>query len=468
MESSSKPREGFSSGLAVFFAALGSAVGLGNIWKFPYLTGSNGGGAFLFVYFICILFVGIPVLLCEWYIGRRTRRNAIGAFETLKPGTPWKGIGFMGVLSAYLIMFYYTCVAGWVYFYCFKAFTGAFAAVTASSAEELFGQVIGVGTAGQSFFSKEVLSPIFWQVIVLCVVGTGISMGVRAGIERITKTLMPLLFILIIICDIRALTLPGAGQGIHFLFHVDFSKITPAVMLSALGLAFFKLSLAMGIMITYGSYFTEDVHMFKTAGKVAFSDTLVSMLAGLAIFPTVFSFGMEPTAGPGLLFMTIPLVFSKMPLGTLLLAAFFLLTSFAATTALLSLMEVPVAFWSEEFNVSRKKATFLNCLFIGLVGITATLSVDSSSLLGGIKFFGDGFFDFYDHLSANIIMPLGGFLIAVFVGYFIKKDDIQYELSNHGTLCNESYISFFSFVVRYVSPALLIIIFLNTIGVIAF
>lgn len=468
VENTGKPREGFSSGLAVFFASLGSAVGLGNIWKFPYLTGSNGGGAFLFVYFICILFVGIPVLLCEWYIGRRTRHNAIGAFESLKPGSLWKGVGVMGVLSAYLVMFFYTCVAGWVYFYCFKALTGAFASISAESVEGLFGEVIGVGTAGQSFFSKAVLSPIFWQFIVLCVVGFGISMGVRGGIERITKTLMPLLFVLIVICDIRALTLPGAGEGIRFLFHVDFSRITPSVALSALGLAFFKLSLAMGIMITYGSYFTEDVHLFKTAGKIAFSDTLVSMLAGLAIFPTVFSFGMEPSAGPGLLFMTIPLVFSKMPFGTVLLAAFFLLTSFAATTALLSLMEVPVAFWSEEFKMSRKKATFMNCLFIGLVGITATLSVDSSSLLGGIKLFGDGFFDFYDHLSSNIIMPLGGLLIAIFVGYFSKKEDVTYELSNHGTLENGFYVRFFSFVIRYVSPALLVIILLNTIGIISF
>ncbi|ADE56483.1 MULTISPECIES: sodium-dependent transporter [Aminobacterium] len=468
MEKSTSPREGFSSGLAVFLAALGSAVGLGNIWKFPYLTGANGGGAFLFVYFICVLFVGIPVLLCEWYVGRYTRRNAVGAFESLKPGSAWKGIGVMGVLASYLIMFFYTCVAGWVYFYCFKAFTGSFASVTANTVEELFGQVIGVGTAGKSFFSKDVLSPIFWQVIVLCVVGTGISMGVRSGIERITKTLMPLLFMLIIICDIRALTLPGAGEGIRFLFHIDFSQITPAVVLSALGLAFFKLSLAMGVMITYGSYFTEDVHLFKTAGKIAFSDTLVSMLAGIAIFPTVFSFGMEPSAGPGLLFMTIPLVFSKMPLGAFLLAAFFLLTSFAATTALLSLMEVPVAFWTEEFNISRKKATFLNCLFIGLVGVTAALSVDSSSLLGGYKLWGRGFFDFFDHLSSNIIMPLGGLLIAIFVGYFAKKDDVACELSNHGSLQNDTYVSFFNFVIRYVSPALLVIIFLNTIGVISF
>ena len=302
----------------------------------------------------------------------------------------------------------------------------------------------------------------------MTVVGTILSMGVRGGIERITKTLMPLLFLLIIICDIRALTLPGAGKGIDFLFHVDFSKITAPVILSALGLAFFKLSLGMGTMITYGSYFTDDNHMIQTAGKVAASDTLVSMLAGLAIFPTVFSFGMEPSAGPGLLFMTIPLVFNQMPFGGILLACFFLLTCFAATTAMLSLVEVPIAYFVEELKVSRVKATIFNCTLIALVGITATLSVDSSSYLGQYKFFGKGFFDLYDYLSSNIILPLGGLCIALFVGYCNKREDIADELSNHGTLANASTVDAYRFIIRFVSPALLILVFLNSVGILKF
>ena len=462
-------REGFSSGLAVFFATLGSAVGLGNIWKFPYLTGANGGGAFLLIYFICIVCVGVPVMVSEFYIGRRTRKNAVGSFKVLtgNPGTPWKGIGLMGVAAAYLIMFFYSDVAGWVYFYCFKAFTGQLAGITKDAVGPLFGQVIGAGTAGQPL-SAATLSPLVWQVIVMTVVGTILSMGVRGGIERITKTLMPLLFLLIIICDIRALTLPGAGKGIDFLFHVDFSKITAPVILSALGLAFFKLSLGMGTMITYGSYFTDDNHMIQTAGKVAASDTLVSMLAGLAIFPTVFSFGMEPSAGPGLLFMTIPLVFNQMPFGGILLACFFLLTCFAATTAMLSLVEVPIAYFVEELKISRVKATVFNCTLIALVGITATLSVDSSSYLGQYKFFGKGFFDLYDYLSSNIILPLGGLCIALFVGYCNKREDIADELSNHGTLANASTVDAYRFIIRFVSPALLILVFLNSVGILKF
>lgn len=452
-----KKRETFSSGLAVFFATLGSAVGLGNIWKFPYLTGQNGGGAFLLVYFFCILFVGLPVMLSEFYIGRKTRKNAVGALEQLKPGTQWKNIGIMGVGASCLIMFFYSCVAGWVYFYLFKAILGDFANVTMETAKAQFGSVI-MGP----------LSPIVWQFIVLAVVTAILAMGVKQGIEKITKTLMPLLFILIIICDIRALTLPGASEGIYFLFHVDFGQLSAAAILAALGLAFFKLSLGMGTMMTYGSYFTQDNNMFKTAVKVAFSDTLVSMLAGLAIFPTVFSFGMEPTAGPGLLFMTIPLVFSQMPFGTILLIAFFFLTAIAATTAMLSLVEVPVAYLSEEKGMSRKSAAVVTSSVMFVVGILATLSVDKASVLGHITIFGLGFFDLFDYISSNILLPLGGLLIALLMGYSIKQEEVVTELSNHGQLKIAGLVKGYFFLVRYVTPILLIIVFLSSIGIIKF
>ena len=452
-----KKRETFSSGLTVFFATLGSAVGLGNIWKFPYLTGQNGGGAFLLVYFFCILFVGLPVMLSEFYIGRKTRKNAVGALEQLKPGTPWKNIGIMGVGASCLIMFFYSSVAGWVYFYLFKALLGDFANVTMETAKAQFGSVI-MGP----------LSPILWQFIVLAVVTAILAMGVKQGIEKITKTLMPLLFVLIIICDIRALTLPGAGEGIKFLFQVDFGKLSAAAILAALGLAFFKLSLGMGTMMTYSSYFTEDNNMIKTAVKVAFSDTLISMLAGLAIFPTVFSFGMEPTAGPGLLFMTIPLVFSQMPFGTILLAAFFFLTAIAATTAMLSLVEVPVAYLSEEKGMSRKSAAVATSCVMFAVGILATLSVDKASVLGNITFFGLGFFDLFDYISSNILLPMGGLLIALLLGYSVKQEDVVNELSNHGQLKIAGLVKGYFFLIRYVTPILLVIVFLSSIGIIKF
>lgn len=449
-----KNREKFSSGLAVFFATLGSAVGLGNIWKFPYLTGQNGGGAFLLVYFLCIVFVGLPIMVSEFYIGRKARKNAAGALEQLKPGTAWKNIGIMGVGAACIIMFFYSCVAGWVYYYLFKAISGDFVGVTMEIAKAQFGSVI-MGP----------LSPIVWQVIVMTVVASILAMGVKQGIEKITKTLMPLLFVLIIICDIRALTLPGAMEGVKFLFHVDFGQLSAAAVLTALGLAFFKLSLGMGTMITYGSYFTEDNNMFSTAVKVALSDTLVSMLAGLAIFPTVFSFGMEPGAGPGLLFMTIPLVFSQMPFGSVLLVSFFFLTAIAATTAMLSLVEVPVAYLSEEKGMSRKKAAVMTAVIIVVVGVLATLSVDKASVLGHVTFFGMGFFDLFDYISSNILLPLGGLFIALMMGYTIKREEVVAELSNNGKLKIAKMVNVYFFLIRYVTPLLLLVVFLNAIGI---
>lgn len=448
-------RETFSSGLAVFFATLGSAVGLGNIWKVPYVTGQNGGGAFLLVYLLCIVFVGLPIMLSEFYMGRKTRKNAVGAMHALGLKAPWKWIGHMGALSTYLIMLFYSCVAGWVYFYLFKALKGDFVGITMEAAKGQFGEVV-IGP----------MAPLIWQWIVMGVVAGVLAMGVQKGIEKITKTLMPVLFILILVCDIRALTLPGASEGVNFLFHVDFSQLSGSAILAALGLAFFKLSLGMGIMITYGSYFTADNNLFGTSVRVALSDTLVSLMAGLAIFPTVFAFGVAPGAGPGLLFMTIPLVFSQMPFGSVLLAAFFFLSSIAATTAMLSLVEVLVAYCVEEHGMSRKKAALFNALLIVSVGSLATLSVDKSSLLGQITFFGMGFFDFFDYVSSNILLPLGGLLTALYIGYQADWQDIRRELSNQGGLAVGGLLNIFFFLVRYVTPVLLIVIFLNSIGIV--
>ncbi|KZL89939.1 sodium-dependent transporter [Clostridium magnum] len=450
-------RETFSSGLAVFFATLGSAVGLGNIWKFPYMIGANGGAAFLLIYFLCVLFVGLPIMVSEFYIGRKTRKNVIGAMKQLKPNSAWKSIGVFGIITAYLIMFFYTCVAGWVYFYVFKAIKGDFSGVTVESSKAMFGAAV-VGP----------ISPIIWQIIVLTVVSAILIMGVQKGIEKVTKTLMPVLFLLIIICDIRALMLPGSSEGLKFLFKVDFSMLTKQSILMALGLAFFKLSLGMGTMVTYGSYFTKDNNLINTSVKVALSDTLVSVLAGIAIFPAVFAFNMKPGAGPGLLFMTIPLVFSKIPFGNILLVLFFILTSIAATTAMMSILEVLIAYFTEEKGLSRKKAVIFNAIFIAVIGVLASLSADSSSILGNIKIFGKGFFDLFDFVSSNILMPIGGLLIAVFMGYMVKKDEIRHELSNHGTLNIDWAINLYYFILRYIAPVLLIIVFLNSIGILKF
>lgn len=452
-------REKFSSSITVFFATLGSAVGLGNIWKFPYLVGMNGGGAFVLVYLIFVLIVGIPIMVSEFYLGRKTRSNVIGVFTKLKVSPYWKIIGYLGLLSAFLIMFFYSSVAGWVYSYVFKAIKGDFALIGSLPIEEATNIVT-------SQFNNTIdgsISPILWQFIVLATVSTIVIAGVKNGIEKLTKTLMPVLFGLIIICCIRALTLEGAKEGLRFLFAVDFSKLNSTVILSALGLSFFKLSLGMGTMTTYGSYFTEDNNLIQTSAKVAFSDTLVSLLAGIAIFPVVFTFGLEPGSGPGLLFNTIPLVFSRIPMGNILLIAFFILTSIAATTAMLSIVEVPVAFMMEEKGYSRKKSVLITSAIIFIIGV---LTVHQTSLFGNVILFKRNFFDLFDYISSNIAMPLGGLLIGIVVGFIIRSENVKKELSNSNTLNNDFTINIYLFVLKYITPLLLIIVFLNAVGII--
>ena len=299
-------RDGFTSTFGVLVATLGSAVGLGNIWKFPSLTGTNGGAGFLLVYLLATLMVGLPLMMVETMLGRTARANAITSFERLAPKQPWwKVIGWMGFVAALLIMSFYSEVAGWVYAYVFKAISGEILTSDPKVAGGVFGALVSNPT-----------SSLIWQWVVLGITGSIIMLGVSKGIEAVTRKLMPLLFILLLILCVRSLTLEGASQGLTFLFSPDFSKITPAVVLTALGLAFFKLSLGMGTMLTYGSYFREDQNIPATATRVMLADLSVSLLAGIAIFPAVFAFGFEPAAGPSLVFMTIPAVFTSMPGGT--------------------------------------------------------------------------------------------------------------------------------------------------------
>lgn len=448
-------RESFSTGIAVFFATLSSTVGLGNIWKFPYLTGKYGGGAFLLIYLISVIFVAMPIMISELFIGRRTRKNPIGAIAKLSSKGPWKIIGYMGILSAFFILFFYSAVAGWIYSYIFKAIRGGFNGASQNEMQNIFDRTV-----------TGPISPVIWQIVAIVIVSIILLFGVKKGIERITKLLMPVLLILIIICDVRAMFLPGVMDGMKFLFKIDFSSVTKEVVLMALGLSFFKLSLGMGTIMTYGSYFTEDNNMIATSGKVVISDTIVSLLAGIAIFPAVFSFGMAPEQGPGLLFMTVPLVFSKIPFGNLLVIIFFVLTAIAATTAMLSIFEVVVTFITEERKHSRKVAVITSSIIVILFGVLATLSANTSGILSSIKIFGLTFFDFFDTVSSNILLPLGGLLIAIFVGYFINKQDIRKELSNYGDLKNTRIINVYLFLLRFVTPVLLLIVFLSMIGII--
>lgn len=450
-----KGREGFSSGLAAFFATLSSAVGLGNIWKFPYVVGANGGAAFLLVYCICIIFIGLPVMISEFYIGRRTRKNIVGAINELKQdgSKAWQSISVFSILSAYFIVFFYSSVGGWVYSYIFKAIRGVFNGSTSDIVQEQFMSTI-----------TNPVYPILWQIVIIAVVSITIALGVKNGIEKLSKTLMPVLFVLIIICDIKALTMPGIKESFNFLFKVDFSKLTQQGILTALGLAFFKMSLGMGTMTTYGSYFTEKDNMMSTAVKVAVSDVLVSLLVGISIFSAVFSFNMAPESGPGLLFMTIPLVFTKLPFGNLLLVAFFILSAIAATTAMISMCEVVIAYFTEQKGMSRVKAVLINVVIILIFGIPATLSADVSGVLGGISIFGKTIFNFFDYVSQNIFLPLGGLLIALLIGYKASKKDIVRELSNNGEIKMNKFIDIYYFIVKYISPVLILIVFLSSLG----
>lgn len=446
-----KEREKFSSGIAVFLATLSSAVGLGNIWMFPYVTGENGGAAFIITYLICILVIGLPVLIGEFVIGRETRKNVYGAIKSLTNKKIFRSIGILGIIGTAFILFFYTVVAGWVYSYVFKAISGTFTGLDATAVASVFKET-----------STGVLSPLLWQFIAVGTACGILMLGVKSGIEKLTKVLMPVLIALLAFCAIRSLFLPGAFAGIEFLLKPDFSKINLAVILSALGLAFFKLCIGTGTMITYSSYYTDNNNLPATGLKVALADTGVSLLAGLAIFPAVFSFGLEPTSGPGLLFETIPLIFSELPGGNILTIAFFLLTAMAATMAMLSLFEVLTAALTEELKLNRKFAQVVNIIFVMGFGSLAALSAHPEGVLSNIKIFGLGFFDFYDRATSLFILPINGLLVAILVGYFISKKTIVQQISNKGLIKNEMLCSMIIFNLKYIAPILIAIVFIGS------
>jgi NSS family neurotransmitter:Na+ symporter len=415
------------------------------------MTGSNGGAAFVLIYLLSIAFVGIPVLVVEHTIGRRMRLNAVHAYGSAVPGQKfWAWIGLAGVAAAFLIMAFYTDVAGWVFAYVYKSFAAFFSGRTLSSAD--FGALAG-GT----------WEPLGWQLGVLAVTTAIIAAGVSKGIEKVTKTLMPLLFFLLLVCDLRSLTLPGASAGVTYLFRPDLAKLTPAILLAALGLAFFKLSLGMGTMTTYGSYLPDSTRIVPNATRVALADTLVSLLAGLAIFPAVFAFGGTPASGPGLLFNTIPLIFSRMPMGGLFTMVFFVLTAIATIGAMVSLLEVPVAWLIEKGHTTRRNAAVLTGGLMFLLGILATLSQNPG--LAEVKLFGKNFFELFDFASSNVLLPVGGLAIALVGGWFMSRTAFLGEL-NRGYAGEPWHGRLVYGVIRFVAPVLILLILLTSLGVI--
>lgn len=442
-------RDAFTSTFGVLAATLGSAVGLGNIWKFPSLTGANGGAGFLVVYLLATLLVGLPVMIVETMLGRAARADSVTTFERLSPPRQgfWTLIGWMGCAAAILILAFYSEVAGWVYAYVFKSIIGQVATTDPKVAAGTFGALI-----------SDPFSSLLWQWVVLGVTGSIIMLGVSKGIEAVTRKLMPLLFVLLLVLCVRSLTLPAAAEGLSFLFAPDLSKITPAVLLTALGLSFFKLSIGMGTMLTYGSYFRTDQNIPVTTTRVMLADLTVSLLAGIAIFPAVFSFGFEPAAGPSLVFMTIPAVFTSMPGGSIFMTLFFVLTAIASVGAMLSILEVPAAILTERFGLQRKTAALCTIAIVALFGVPAALS---NSLTADLKLFGMNTFDLFDYISSNLLMPVGGILICLFVGWVYGLPQLEKQLSNDGSISNKQLIRIVFFTVRYVTPVSIAIVLLH-------
>ncbi len=442
-------RDSFGSRFGVIAAAAGSAIGLGNIWRFPYVLGENGGGIFLLIYLVLVAMVGIPVMLSEFTIGRSTQRNPYGAFLRLAPGKPWFLVGLMGIVAAFMILAFYSVVAGWTLEYLYQAFLNGFHGKSSAEINTMFDTFRG-GT----------FRPIMWFLIFMFMTAWIVISGIRKGIEKYTKILMPFLFVLILVLDIRALTLPGASEGLKFLFRPDFSKISTETILEALGQGFFSLSIGMGTLITYGSYINKKERLGNTALNVTLADTLIAVLAGIAIFPAVFAFGVQPDVGTGLVFKILPLIFQEMPGGYIFSIIFFLLLAIAALTSTISVLEVIVAFFSEELNITRKAATILASLAVGILGIFAA---GSWGWFEGMHVKNQNFFGILDFTTANILLPLGGFFIVIFVGWFMGSGRVKAELSNNGDI-RAAYLPVFVFLVRFVAPLAIALVFMNGLG----
>ncbi len=435
-------RSTFGSKLGMVAAAAGSAVGLGNIWRFPSETADGGGAIFIIVYIACILFFGIPLMVAEFLIGRSSKANASGAFDKLAPGTQWKWIGRLGVLTGFIILGFYMLVCGWTVDYILQSVTGGLKNVSDFSAN--FNLLL-------TNSPKQIGLMVFFVFLTAYF----IFAGVQKGIERSAKIMMPVLFLLLIVLVIRAMSLDGAKAGIDFLFKPDFQEVKSTVFLDAMGQAFFSLSLGMGCMLTYASYFKDNTNLTKTAVQVSVLDTLVALLAGMVIFPSAFALTANPdtivsdlvAGGPGLLFITVPELFNQMQGSMIWSAMFFLLLALAALTSTISLMEVVTVYISEEHKVSRKKAL----LFV-VVGVL---------ILGTISAISSQFFNILDVVSAKVMLPVGGLFISLFVGWYLDKKIVYAQLTNDGEIkFGISFLKAYSFILKFLAPIAIALIFL--------
>lgn len=441
-------RDGFASSFGVLVAMAGSAVGLGNLWRFPYLVGTNGGAAFIIIYLAIVFVLAMPIMYSEFVIGRRAQSNVYGAFRKLAPGSGWGIIGAMAILCCILVVSFYSVVGGWTIDYLFKGLTMQFT----SDSNALGGMFENTVTANWR--------PLFFMILFIGSAGVILLSGVKDGIEKYSKVLMPLLFVMVVVIAVRSVTLPGAGAGLEFLFKPDWSAVTANTFLDALGQAFFSLSVGFGIIFTYASYVKKDENLIGMSVQTATADTLFAILAGVAIMPAVFSFGISPGQGPGLVFVTLPYVFAQLPLGGVLATIFFFVLYVAAITSAISLLEVVVAYVIEEFRISRKAAVMATVSLVIVLGAFCSLS---QGVLGGVKIFGNNIFDLFDKFSANILMPLGALLIVLFAGWKMKRADFIDEITSGGMhKINPVYLKIILFSVRYMAPVIIAVIMLRS------
>ena len=448
-------RGSFGSKLGVILATAGSAVGLGNVWRFPYMAGQNGGAVFILIYIGCVLLLGLPCMVSEFIIGRHGASNTARAYSKISGGSAWKWVGYLGVLTGFLITGYYGVVSGWCMQYVYASVTG-----------QLHGNPDYIR---QYFadFSTSPLQPAFWLFVTIGIAHFVIIHGVRNGIERASKILMPMLFILLLVIVAASCMLPGAMEGVKFLFMPDFSKLTKDVFLGALGQSFYSLSIAMGCICTYASYFSRQTNLSTSAVQIGLLDSMVAILAGLMIFPAAASVAVSPDSGPSLIFITLPNVFEQafggMPIiGFIVSLMFYSLLALAALTSLISLHEVSTAFLQEELRITRGKAATIVTLTCGIIGVFCSLSLGDWNFLS----IGDkSLFDIFDFVTGQIFLPFGGFLTCLFIGWYVPKKLIKDEYTNWGTLRGNLFGVYY-FLVRFICPIAIAAIFLHQFGVI--
>ncbi len=444
-------RGSFTSRFGATVAVGGSVVGLGNIWRFPYVAGENGGAAFIVVYILMSFLIAVPIMLSELSIGRQARRNLHGAMEKLAPRTPWKFTGTLGVITALVIVSFYCVVAGWALSFLGRSVVNGFAEL---SAAEITGTL--------RTFIDSGWRPVVWMSVFLLLTSGIVFFGVEKGIERYNKILMPLLVVMLVGLGVNSLFLDGFGEGISFVLKPDFSKIDGSVVFQALGQAFFSLSVGMGAMTVYGSYVKKGENLPRIAGTVAISDVCIAILSGIAIFPAVFTFGINPTSGPELVFMTLPNIFQQMPGGYWVSIAFFAILFMAAITSSVSLVEAIVAWLSEEFRMTRRRALAIATGTIFLLGSLCALSQIEGS---GLRVLGMDIFDLFDHTSSTVLMPLGALSIVLFAGWVMDRGMLKAQLTSDGQNAQRLFGPL-RFMIKYVCAVVIALLFLNQIGLI--